>query len=191
MSTWFTSDIHLQQEKVAQYRGYPSAAYHDLSVREIWNQLVKSSDVIWILGDFGQGNLKTLLEFGKTLTGRKRLVLGNHDKAFPGYRDAWKFLPAYMEVFETATPFARIAVPGKTKRRALLSHFPYDGDHTQEERFVEYRLRDCGMWLLHGHTHSPERIHGRQIHVGIDAWPELVRLEEIGALIEEREACGF
>ena len=47
-----------------------------------------------------------------------------------------------------------------------------DGDdHTDAPRFAQYRLPDEGRWLLHGHTHiADQRIHGRQIHVGLDAW---------------------
>lgn len=61
--------------------------------------------------------------------------------------------------------------------RVLLSHFPFqgdpDGDHTPENRFEEWRIPPIGenadRWLLHGHTHSPEQVRGRQIHVGVDA----------------------
>ncbi|WP_051265718.1 metallophosphoesterase family protein [Nakamurella lactea] len=36
---------------------------------------------------------------------------------------------------------------------------------------MEYRLRDEGNWLLHGHTHSSEKVtSSREIHVGLDAW---------------------
>jgi len=32
-------------------------------------------------------------------------------------------------------------------------------------------LPDEGQILLHGHTHMvDQRIHGRQLHVGLDAW---------------------
>lgn len=49
----------------------------------------------------------------------------------------------------------------------------------------QYRLRDEGRWLLHGHTHQPERIRGREIHVGLDAW-DLAPVNEgtIAKLIE-------
>ena len=38
-------------------------------------------------------------------------------------------------------------------------------------RYTQYRLPNQGRWLLHGHTHNKDqRIHGKQLHVGLDAW---------------------
>ena len=89
---------------------------------------------------------------------------------------------------------------GDDERRSL-SHFPYTGDHTETDRHTEYRLRDRNLPLLHGHTHSPNRLsRGRprglgipgvipwdgplQIHVGVDAWNMTpVNLTEIEHLI--------
>lgn len=41
---------------------------------------------------------------------------------------------------------------------------------TSIERYPEYRLRDTGKPLLHGHVHDAWRVHGRQINVGLDQW---------------------
>lgn len=47
----------------------------------------------------------------------------------------------------------------------------YTADHVPASRFMEWRLRDEGRYLLHGHTHTNKRVTGeRQIHVGVDAW---------------------
>lgn len=72
---------------------------------------------------------------------------------------------------------------------ALLSHYPYDGDHTQQTRYEAYRLRDTGLPLLHGHTHQSEQITrsmltgAPQIHVGWDSWHQLVTADQIAALM--------
>lgn len=78
----------------------------------------------------------------------------------------------FHEVFEGVAPFARLRW---NREPVLLSHFPYDGDHTREDRHREFRLKDHGMPLLHGHTHSSHkfsksRFGTLQIHVGVDAW---------------------
>lgn len=53
----------------------------------------------------------------------------------------------------------------------MLSYFPYATDHTTSARYLQFRLRDEGNWLLHGHTHAKEKITSRrEIHVGLDAW---------------------
>ena len=57
-----------------------------------------------------------------------------------------------------------------------MSHFPYDGDHVEGgDRATQWRLHDEGVILLHGHTHSADRVSlsragTTQIHVGLDAW---------------------
>lgn len=56
-------------------------------------------------------------------------------------------------------------------------------------RQPQFRLPDLGEWLIHGHTHSKERLDGpRSVHVGLDAWGlRPVSEGEIAALIREAE----
>ena len=55
-----------------------------------------------------------------------------------------------------------------------LCHFPrIDAKDRYDERYKTWRPDLHGEnWLLHGHTHSRERIRpeAKQIHVGCDAW---------------------
>jgi len=52
-------------------------------------------------------------------------------------------------------------------------------DNAPGPRYLEYRLRDEGHWLLHGHTHAAERVtSAREIHVSLDAWD--LRPVEVG-----------
>jgi len=101
------------------------------------------------------------------LPGTKHLIAGNHDRCHPMHRDAHNWQRRYLEVFDSVQSFARRRIAG---RQVMLSHFPFSGDHTFEDRYTQYRLRDEGAWLLHGHTHSMSKGEGRQIHVGADAW---------------------
>src|SRR5690606_8522532 len=60
-------------------------------------------------------------------------------------------------------------------RDFLLSHFPYQGDHTDEPRYRQWRLPNLGEALLHGHTHRADQgVHQETFalegHVGLDAW---------------------
>lgn len=79
---------------------------------------------------------------------------------------------------------------GNSRREFLISHYPYQGDHTEGERYTQYRLRDEGKLLFHGHLHTQDIVTGaRQIHVGADAHDfrpvpegdllELVRFQEL------------
>jgi calcineurin-like phosphoesterase family protein len=90
------------------------------------------------------------------------------------HRDAHKYQERYLEVFASVQTFARRRIDGVD---VLLSHFPYDNDTRRLEKykgldkFAPYRLRDEGLWLLHGHTHeNVKQRSDRQVHVGVDAW---------------------
>lgn len=181
---YFVSDTHFQHKFVAGLRGFSSPEEHDECVIANWNRHVTPNDLVWHLGDVGLGNEDALLEKVQRLNGHIQLVTGNHDRVWPGHRDARKHQRKWMEVFESVQAYARIRVRGES---VLLSHFPYEGDHTTEPRYTQYRLRDEGLWLIHGHTHSTSKIsrgytlpfffgqtepvyRGKQIHVGMDAW---------------------
>lgn len=144
--------------------------WHDEVLAANWDGVVGKNDVVWVLGDLclsGTAVTNNALDWVKSRPGRKHLISGNHDNCFPGTnRDFAKWMPRYLEVFETVQPFARKKIAGKN---VLMSHFPYSGDHTVTERFTQWRLPDMGEWLLHGHTHTAEKIRGKMIHVGVDA----------------------
>jgi calcineurin-like phosphoesterase family protein len=178
----YTSDTHFSHKLVAGLRGFENTHDHDQAIIANWNSVVRPLDTVWHLGDVGMGHFERWADQFSELNGTIHLVTGNHDDVFPGNRDSWKYQCQWMygDRFASVQAFTRRKVEG---RYFLLSHFPYDGDHTGEDRYTQYRLRDDGMWLLHGHTHlktklSPEMRQeghmliwrGRQLHVGLDAW---------------------
>ena len=187
MNTWFTSDLHLSHKLVAKLRGFTTpvecgepehfnpcnlcapgdTAAHDEALVKNWNRVVRPEDVVWILGDVGMGHLERFAGSLMKLRGRKHLITGNHDDPWPGNRDSFKYQREWLQIFESVQAYARKKVEGKA---VMLSHFPYEMDHTDEPRCRQYRLRDMGEILLHGHTHSRQQEAGRQIHVGLDAW---------------------
>jgi calcineurin-like phosphoesterase family protein len=188
MSTTFvTSDLHVGHRNQAVRRGFASVQDHDAALIEKWNITVRhDADIVWVLGDVWLTSPRNALPVLQQLRGRKRLIAGNHDACWGGHRDAWRQRATYLQVFEAVLEFARVRVSG---REVLLSHFPYSGDHTPEDRFAQYRLRDEGMWLLHGHTHTTAKFTGpRQLHVGLDAWNmRPVPLHVTGKMIAEAE----
>ena len=174
---FFSSDLHFNHKKVAEIRAqalgldsFDSAgliAQHNEELIERWNTTVTPDDTTWLLGDVCMGDTLGSLELVRRLNGRKLLVTGNHDKVWPGHSTARKQFRAWLDVFDYITPFAKIKLNG---RYAKLSHFPYEGDHTAEERFSDYRPVDNGDWLIHGHVHDLWKRNGRQINVGVDRW---------------------
>lgn len=188
-TVWFTSDLHIGHALVAEERAnraniaVPLAPtersehcirWHDRTLAENWDAVIQPHDQVWVLGDLSAGSSgaqRNALKWIEERPGEKHLVSGNHDRVHPMYRDAHKWQAHYLGIFQSVQPFARRRVGGHT---ALLSHLPYRGDHTTEQRYNQYRLRDEGEWLLHGHTHSRAsflpHVHQRQLHVGVDAW---------------------
>lgn len=187
---WFTSDLHLGHGFVAKLRGFDSAEEHDAEIMENWARKVHKGDQVWVLGDLAVTSSAARIELliGRigTLPGVKHLIPGNHDACHPMHRDSHKYQSLYSRGFESVQPFARRRVNGT---EVLLSHFPYEADHTDEARYSQYRLRDEGRWLLHGHVHSEQKISGRQVHVGLDAWRmQPVHLEDVAVMMTD--PCG-
>jgi calcineurin-like phosphoesterase family protein len=186
---WLVADLHLGHSLVADLRGFEDVTDHDVRIQRNWQRMVKPDDLVWCLGDISSGGAQAqrdALAMLKQLPGRKYLVAGNHDSVSPIHRGKaviWDSL--YRDVFDYICSHAQVAVEG---RRLMLSHFPYDADHTAEARYREWRLRDEGLWLAHGHTHSnqmwvPER--PREMCVGLDAHGmKPVNLGEVAAHIK-------
>lgn len=167
VGVWYTADTHFDHQLLADLRGFESKKDHDDYLVYRWNKVVGPFDIVWHLGDVGMGRISRFSETLSKLNGTKFLVAGNHDEVSPVHRGAHKRHREWLEYFEAIQSMARKSLNGRT---VFLSHFPYSGDHTDEDRYSQYRLSDQGFHLLHGHTHSNEIVSGRQIHVGMDAW---------------------
>lgn len=184
---WFTSDPHWGHHWVSQLRGFPDPESHDLALLEKFQKLVSKRDTVYWLGDLAMNNPSFAIAYTQAIPGTHHLILGNHDKAHPMHRDASRWQKQYFEAFESVQVYARRLINHKN---VLLSHHPYsgEGDRDMEDRQTQYRLRDEGLPLIHGHVHAPWQESrstkgSLQIHVGLDAWDmEPVPFD----LIEER-----
>jgi calcineurin-like phosphoesterase family protein len=169
--TWLTSDLHFRHRKVAALRGFASIDEHDEAIVANWNALVRPVDIVWVLGDITLGNAKLAWPYVDQLAGTKHLVAGNHDVVHPMHRDARRHQPGWLEHFATVQPLARVRCEGED---VLFAHHPYDGDSGPGDRDMQYRLRDMGKILVHGHVHGNghqvtfSRQGTLQIHVGLD-----------------------
>lgn len=198
MNVWMTSDLHIGHRNIIDYTnrpfrdqgGNPDVAMQTEIIVDNWNEVVAPSDLVYIVGDVVMGEREKNLSHLARLNGEKVLILGNHDYAHPAL---WATKPAKLErwtkayalYFHHMTTEKFLLLPNG--RKALLCHFPFVGDSHDQDRYAELRPVDDGeTWLIHGHTHQPERISGpRQIHVGVDAWNFYpASLEEVMALME-------
>lgn len=171
---FYSADIHLGHPKVANLRGFEDMYDHDIAIGLNWRDVVGPDDTVWVLGDLCGTDKQTeyALETIATFPGVKHLVTGNHDAAWPARSRAHRWQRRYLEVFESVQPFTVKKINGI---RCPMSHFPFSGDHTEIARFDEWRLKDTGVPIIHGHTHSQVKTSQSsmgtlQIHVGLDAW---------------------
>ena len=193
---YFTADLHLGDELVARNRGYSNVHDYDDMIVETVISTVLEDSTLWILGDLmgwssRREHALSLLQHVQFETGViMHLVPGNHDTCHPMHRHAHKEQSKYFGVFTSVLPFAKIR---HNRGDVLLSHFPYKGDHTVEQRFNQWRLRDYGLPLIHGHTHQPtptDVTRPNQVCVSWDAWGRPAKLHEVMALLEADNTGG-
>ena len=186
---YFTADLHIGHELVANHRGYSDVSAHDAMVVQTLTDTLDEASTLWILGDltgwadFRDYALARLQEVRTETGATLHLVPGNHDTCHPMHRSAHKEQRKYLEVFDSVQAFAKLR---HNRGEVLLSHFPYEGDHTVEQRFNQWRLRDYGLPLIHGHTHQPtptDAHHPHQVCVSWDAWDRPAKLHEVMAAL--------
>lgn len=168
---YFTSDLHLGHKMVAGLRNFEDTQDHDQMIMDNWRRTIRDNDTVWVLGDIAMSDYMYALSCLSTLPGRKRLISGNHDAVHPMHgKKSEDLQKLYMEVFDSVGTTATRKFNG---RKFMMSHFPYATDRESTEiRYMQYRLRDEGLWLLHGHLHMKTKVNllQREIHVGVDAW---------------------
>lgn len=87
MTYWFTSDLHLGHEKVAELRGFPNVRKHDTVIIDNLLRCLNSGDKLFVLGDVSLGrkvdvsHAVNMLRPVAKLVGYRNmsLVRGNHD----------------------------------------------------------------------------------------------------------------
>lgn len=197
---WFTSDLHFGHRRVIEYCNRPYADIDAMTkgLIEIWNNTVKDGDTIYVLGDFSL-NPKWSGTILPLLKGDKILIPGNHDACFkfPPKEDTTsaiegskrrhlKMRERYLSdgwkaIYQTHT------FTLKNGRNVLLSHLPYapkDGENF-DQRYLNLRPENKGMFLLHGHLHCKYRKHFNMIDVGIDGDLKLWSEDEIISMIDD------
>lgn len=134
-----------------------------------FNDMVGVGDEAWFVGDVAMGKRSESLPLFKQLKCRNLfLVPGNHDNCHKMHGKYEKHIPAYEDAgFKIMDSQETVTIAGE---EVLVCHFPYWGDSHFDDRYSGLRPNDEGRWLIHGHTHSPDVLRERQIHVGVDAW---------------------
>lgn len=129
-NVFFISDLHLGHKRIIEFEGdarpFDTIEEHDQAIIDNCNQIVRTKDILWILGDivFGKENLPKLGQ----INGRKRLIMGNHDH-YP--------MEEYLKYFEKIYGCFQY-------KKMILTHIPVDKSKNQR-RYTHN---------MHGHMHS-------------------------------------
>jgi calcineurin-like phosphoesterase family protein len=184
VNIFFSGDNHFEHDNIRRYCNRPFSSVEEMNEELVrrHNVLVKPEDVVIDVGDFSL-DTRVVQPFLKRLNGRRILIAGNHDSCHPCHRRFEKWNRIYRE-----WGFIEVLLAMELKigdQIVRIEHFPYSGDHTETERYTEFRPKDDGRWLLHGHIHEIRLKEGRQINVGVDQWAYApVSFEEIADLIK-------
>lgn len=186
--SFYLSDTHLFHPKVAEYRGFSTVSEHNAAIMDSLHKLPAGSD-LHLCGDLSSGSTgseDSALELLATLTHLTlHLKPGNHDSVHPMHKNSHRRHAKFRAVFTSIELFSQVRLAG---HRILVDHFPYTRDRGQP-RYMQWRLPDHGLYLIHGHTHSDERFHGREINVAWEAWQRPISGHEIAQYIARRESA--
>jgi calcineurin-like phosphoesterase family protein len=80
---FFTSDLHFRHGNIIKYCDRPFASVQEQTEKLIdnWNKTVPDTATVFILGDFAFATKNQWRGILNQLTGKKYLILGNHDRA--------------------------------------------------------------------------------------------------------------
>ncbi len=171
---FFSADHHFYHSNIIKYCGRPFLSVEEMNEKMVsrWNEVVQPDDTVYYLGDFALAN-RAVEVFGPRLNGEKLLIMGNHDTCHPCHK---KRAAIGERVYATAG-FKTIGLEHVIEigaEKVLLNHMPYlstdPNDDKYKLKFQNYRPKDQGAWLLHGHIHEKWKIKNRQINVGVDVW---------------------
>lgn len=170
MTNFYTSDPHFGHKNIIRYcdRPFRDVDEMDEILIKRWNDVVTPDDTVWVLGDVALGDIEKSLSRIQRLNGTKHLVSGNHDRCWSGSKRHEEWLERYLDAgFATIQEETQVQIGGQT---VILSHFPYQGDSHDRDRYTSHRPQDTGLWVVHGHVHTTWQVRGRQINVGVDVW---------------------
>ena len=177
MNTYFISDLHFDHANIIRLCNRPFTDLNHMTetIIQNWQAIVRDDDLVYVLGDFAF-NYQNVPKYLSRLPGKKRLVIGNHEKKL--FQEVWKlsntvdkyykfYLDAGFEQIDTTGSIMIGTIP------VLLSHFPYRVDNpepTYDDRYRAMRLIDSGLFLIHGHRHDKAPFYNgaRQFNVSVE-----------------------
>ncbi len=167
---WFISDTHFNHANMLKFKredGSPARPFTTVeemneTMIQRWNDRVKVSDHIWHLGDVAMGHRKDVASILSRLNGKKRFLLGNHDRV------KGTDLLNYFQKFELWRIFK--------DENFICTHVPI---HKSAFRKVEFNV--------HGHMHHHEINDPAYINICVEKTNYApIHMDELLKIIKER-----
>ena len=136
----YISDTHFGHANVIKFdqRPFRDVDEMDWTMLETWNSRVRPEDDVWFLGDFCHKSNRSPVWYLSRLTGKKHLVLGNHDQVLLDNPEA-------LSYFESVDQIKIIKDRFKNEKvEVTLCHYP----------ILEWHHKMHGTWHVHGHIHT-------------------------------------
>ena len=136
MANYYIADLHIAHVNIIQFDNRPFADLNEMhkAIVNNWNATVKTTDTVFILGDFCWAKESEWPFYLAPLAGQKVLIRGNHDPK--------QFSNTVRKLFQDIKDYKEITDSGK---HVILSHYPipfHKADYNP----------DC--WMLYGHVHT-------------------------------------
>jgi calcineurin-like phosphoesterase family protein len=153
MGLLFTADLHFFHRSILEYcpqRPWRTVEEMNVGLIERWNEAVRPSDTVYMLGDFALGgSAEQLHDLFVSLAGHKHLVLGNHDER----NERVLKLP-----WESQSALRTVRFEG---HRFVVCHYPLE----------TWKSAQHGYLHCHGHSHGTlKRQVAHRFDVGVDCW---------------------
>lgn len=134
---YFISDLHFGHDNIISFsnRPFSDVKEMDAKIKEKWNNKVKPTDTVYVLGDVSFHNKKVTKIILNLLNGNKVLIKGNHDVDVP--KECFMYVKDYHTIKLESTG-----------EKVVLFHYPileWDG-------FFKDRIH------LYGHVHNTKVI---------------------------------
>lgn len=132
---FYIADCHFGDAQVIAFshRPFNSVEEMDEVMMKRWNQTVKTSDDVYIVGDL-MYRTDDPEKYLRRLNGRLHLILGNHDRLL-------QEMPRIRSYF---CEIAQYAVIQDHRHRIVLFHYP----------MLEWEGFYYGTWHIYGHIHN-------------------------------------
>lgn len=135
---FYISDLHIGHANIISLDKRPFKDIDEMNraIIENWNNRVKPEDTVYILGDFIWLKEEDWDFYVEQLTGKKVLIVGNHDPK--------QFSPATQKTFSEITPCKEIKDSG---HHLTLCHYP----------IPFFRAGSAeNSYMLYGHVHQKQ-----------------------------------